>query len=159
MSLTFSASSNPNVKEEKSTNAPEIIITMVKTESGFGSHRFRAVKPALPAPQSTARLLRLKTSLLIPQGCCLVCFRIACPLRSHKQYAQSRGLKAPASATNNTHSPFDLIPSSSEVSVEVHENLQPGLVEICATKVDPFIDFLLPKGVTVEIHQLFHDSP
>jgi hypothetical protein len=135
-----------------------MITTLIKTEPALGEHRFRAVIPIRATlPQGTAPYLSLTTSTLARTNLCLVCYQAACPLRSHKQYAQSKRLDEIASATDRRQPPSGVSTSLSVESLGSDEIFHRRLIEIGATKVDTFFDFPLPKGVKAEVHQLFQD--
>jgi hypothetical protein len=129
--------------------------SLLKIEPGLGDHRFSAV--IRTAPQSKDRLLRPVASTLVPIRRCPVCFRAACPLKSHRQYAQSRGLDDKKTATNARGSSSGINRSSTEKHLESPEGIQYRLTEISFAKVDCFVNFPLPKGAKAEVHQLFQD--
>jgi hypothetical protein len=132
-----------------------IVTTRVKSEPRVGDRRFKAVTRA--APQLAPRLNASTASTPVPTRRCPVCFRAACPLKSHKQYARSTGLGGRTIASNKRQSSSVISTSSSEGSLESYERVHHRLREIGATKIDSFVDFPLPKGVTAEVHQLFQD--
>jgi hypothetical protein len=131
----------------------EIVTALVKTDPGFGGYQFRPV--LRPAPPKSGQRLSPTASRPVPTGHCPVCFRAACPLKSHKHYARSRGLDETTTATTKSESLSSR--SSSAGPSESHQRLYQPPIEMDATSVDSFIHFPLPKGVKAEVHQLFQD--
>lgn len=128
---------------------------LVKTDAGLKDHPFKFLRPP---PQSSAQPLGSTSSSVTPTTRCPICFRTACPLKSHKQYALSRGPVGAKTAARTRESSSGVRRSSGEVPLEnTHERLHAHLIPIDATVVDSFIHFPLPKGVKAEVHQLFRD--
>ena len=129
--------------------------TLVKAEPDLRDRQF--ISPEIPAPQSTFTLRSSRVPVLPGAERCPVCFRAACPLRSHKQYARARGLNGRTKAQYKKHSSSSLSTTSTEGAPDSRVEVVRRLAGIGETKVDSFINFPLPKGVKAEVHQLFQD--
>ena len=131
---------------------------LVKAKAGSGDRRSRAVIPIkIRARPATVALRSSRVPVPPVTGHCPVCFRAACPLKSHEQYARSRGLDQSKTVARERKSSSGLSAPSTEGSLDNHGRIDHRLVGIGGAKVDSFIEFPLPKGVTAEVHQLFRD--
>lgn len=125
------------------------------TKPRWKDHPLDAVRHI--APKGTGRPLAAPRSGSLPPTGCPVCFRVACPLRSHKQYAKSRRLYGTPTAVSSRQFLTSVNTTSSTESLEGRQGEYPHLTQISAGEVDPFVAFPLPNGAKVEVHQLFQD--
>ena len=140
-------------------------ITLVKSEPDSRHTSSTPVLPvipitpaATPAPQSAFIRTTSRVSVDYPaKGHCPVCYRAACPLKTHKQYARSRRLHVRKPVPHRRQLSCNLSTPSTDESSDCHCGIHRRLVGLGGARVDCFLDFPLPIGVKAEVHELFQD--